>query len=323
MKREVQDTHGFFQFIAPGCGGSDNDGSDSEDGIFGTTRQRKKEFDIAAINYVPKQNYDRWFDTSDSCDFDEQFAKSGATLTELKFSIERAFSGQEYARALELSQRYINTFRRARGGRLPKLASMREVIEIGCLASLKLENFKGALGFVNLHTELSTNDPAIYLFRGNAYYHCRNYAKYTTYDTIRRNDALVWQNLAVCVRNVYEGSECGVQLALDCLKKAEAIIEYAHWPDNPIAAKRLEKYKNDIDGLARCIIGGTDATVDWRHAVTASPAANATYRQRLVQDYPGEDTTSISKICKALYDVDSRGPGLETGDSIEKSVAEL
>ncbi|KAJ1919893.1 hypothetical protein H4219_001673 [Mycoemilia scoparia] len=315
---EVQDSHGFFQFIGQAEQNTSSD-DEGDDGIFSAPRQRKKEFDISKINYHPKLDRDLWYDkTRSEVDYSWWFNDTHSGITEMKYTIHRYFAAGEIRKALDLSMEFLRLFEERERGRMPKVSLIREVIEIAVRASLKLGDKEKALQLLEEHKQIASGDVGNFILWGDIYSQCGKrldaIREYISYDKIRPNDPTVWVRISQCVREATSEFDSRIAdiLVLASLNRAREILEFSRPSLNPIAKQARAKQITSIESKRSTIL----KDVDEQQPVQGD-------KDSLLSWLPESSKKDFEYIWSVTFECDESSKQHGYGPSEEKCVVDL
>ncbi|KAJ2658126.1 hypothetical protein IW148_004839 [Coemansia sp. RSA 1199] len=152
----VDDIHGFFQFASD---------SDSDDGLFVAARDRKKDFDVTQINYTPQIDKDAWFDRSKDTSVVEWAAEHNG-LDEITFTVQRLYFKKEYTTTIDLCKQMVCAYV-ARYGKNARIASIREIIDIGARSAMRVDDLESTRYFYDWYLQCGGMNPGYNSFRAH------------------------------------------------------------------------------------------------------------------------------------------------------------
>ncbi|KAJ2795935.1 hypothetical protein H4R20_005707, partial [Coemansia guatemalensis] len=185
----VDDIHGFFQFAA----GTDSDSDDNS--LFGATRDRSQKFDAALINYTPSIDEDGWFDRSNTLAVEDWLSQHFG-LDEITYTVQRLYFKRSYVRVVDLCKQTVSEFISINRQNL-RMASVREIIEIGAKAAMQVDDVDGTAVFYEWYLECGGMYPGYNRFLAEVLTKLRRHEQaleqYIGYLKQRRQDAAIWE----------------------------------------------------------------------------------------------------------------------------------
>ncbi|KAJ2722653.1 hypothetical protein GGI07_003180 [Coemansia sp. Benny D115] len=242
----VDAAHGFFQFA--NC--SD---SDSDDGLFTKQRDRTVSFDASKIHYTPKIDQDGWFDRAHSIPVNQWLSQHGG-LDEVAFTVQRLYFKEQYTEAVALCKQAVEAFV-AKYKQGLRVASIREIIEVGALAAIQADDLQTLEFFYSWYSQCGGMNPGYNRFLSEVLTKLgRKEAaleQLVLYLEQRKQDAKVWEligrllvDIALECREATEHTTL-LRLAMGSFNKARLIIYGRNsWGTNP-RAMRQQKMQSD------------------------------------------------------------------------------
>ncbi|KAJ2850442.1 hypothetical protein IWW36_001880 [Coemansia brasiliensis] len=237
----LDDIHGFFQFV----GGSDSEG---DDGLFVAARDRKQKFDVDQINYTPRIDEDAWFDRS-NLDVASWISKHGG-LDEILFTVQRLYFKKEYMRAADICRQTINAYTKCADGRQPRIANIREIIDIGACASMQSDDLVSTEYFYDWYLQCGGMNPGYNSFQAKVLTRLGRLEEalqqHILYLEQRQQDAQVWENIGLVLKSLAQqnaelanAQQVFLQLAMASFCRAFLIIfQSKSWKQIDVVIKR-------------------------------------------------------------------------------------
>ncbi|KAJ2610890.1 hypothetical protein H4S08_003415 [Coemansia sp. RSA 1365] len=256
---EVDDLHGFFQFAA----GSDSDSDDNS--LFVATRDRSQKFDAAHINYTPNIDEDAWFDRSDALSVDSWLSQHFG-LDEITYTVQRLYFKRSYAKVVDLCKQTVLGFL-STNKRNPRMASVREIIEIGAKAAMQIDDIDSTSDFYEWYLKCGGTYPGYNKFLAEVLTklgrHEQALVQYIEYLKQRRQDAVIWESIGTTLVEISQTTLDGdnthetlQQLALASFCRSHLIIESCkNWRDMDFA---LQRKQIQSDRLLQSALKATD-----------------------------------------------------------------
>ncbi|KAJ1932403.1 hypothetical protein EC988_009469, partial [Linderina pennispora] len=229
--------------------------SDDEDGLFGKTRDRTVEFDPSKINYSPKIDYDNWFDRRAETQL-EEWIDSHSGLDEVTFTAQRLYFKRQFAETRDLCIKFTKLYLEKRGKGV-RIASIREILEIGSKAAMRMDDLESLEYFYDLYQGCGGAFPGYNQFLASVLRKLGRpvdaLVQYTTYLGMRKQDAMVWQNIGQILRELgaedLQAMQDLVRLSLAAFMRSYTIIqECKNWKPMAFAVERKQK---QLDGLSQ------------------------------------------------------------------------
>ncbi|KAJ2450617.1 hypothetical protein EV183_004159 [Coemansia sp. RSA 2336] len=237
----LDDIHGFFQFAG------DSDSGD-DDGLFVAARDRKPKFDVSQINYTPQIDEDAWFDRS-NLDIASWAAKHGG-LSEIVFTVQRLYFKKEYVRAADICRQTIGAYMKLDNGRQPRIANIREIIDIGARSCMQNDDVAGTEFFYDWYLQCGGTNPGYNSFQAKVLTYLGRFDKalqqHILYLEQRQQDAQVWENIGLVLKSLAQQNtemadapQSFLKLALAALCRAFLIIfQSKSWKPIDVVTKR-------------------------------------------------------------------------------------
>ncbi|KAJ2396475.1 hypothetical protein GGI05_001097 [Coemansia sp. RSA 2603] len=340
----VDDAHGFFQF-------ADFSDSDSDDGLFGKTRDRRVAFDASKINYTPKIDTDGWYDRSANTDID-QWLSQHSGLDEITFTAQRMYFTRQYFSAANLCLQASRAFIKKHRENL-RMATIREILETGARAAVRADNLEVAAVFCDMYQECGGMNPGYDRFMAETLWAlgCREeaLAKCVSYLMQRKQDAKVWEMIGRLLAEI--GTEHGGlervwrRLALAAFYRSHYIIDCCkNWTETEAAVRQKRIQTNELlarmSAVLRQVDDGCDvadldklisaeaASVDkeceervWQACRAASMTDDGDLRTIIASCSEGL-AQSMGWICESLGQSGTADDDVD-GDDDERNVEEL
>lgn len=316
----VGDIHGFFQFA---------DASDDDDGLFAKTRDRKPDFDLEKINYTPQIDQDGWYDRSDTVRIDEWLQQPHTGLDEVHFTVQRLYFTRQYHKALDIVRQLVVSFTSRRN---PRIASIRENLEIGAHSAIHLGDLDSLQYFYDWYQKCGGCNPGYSMFQAKVLTALgkpdRALGQHIEYLEQRPQDALVWEHIARLLVQL-GASDMGEwqRVALAALVRSHSIItQCRNWQTTEVAVRRKNVQTRHIDSLAADILAHLGkAQCDGLWAVClAESILDAPAQQRLLASVTTNSylKQKLEWIFAKLYKPSSSQQDTDE-DDYEKHVSEL
>ncbi|KAJ1853224.1 hypothetical protein GGH12_002511 [Coemansia sp. RSA 1822] len=327
----VDDIHGFFQFASD---------SDSDDGLFVAARDRKKDFDVTQINYTPQIDKDAWFDRSKDTSVVEWAAEHNG-LDEITFTVQRLYFKQEYTMTIYLCKQMVCAYV-ARYGKNARIASIREIIDIGARSAMRVDDLESTRYFYDWYLQCGGMNPGYNSFRAHVLAKLSRWEEaieqHILYLEQRHQDAVVWENIGLALVSLSQkhGVDTKLQepllrLALGSYCRAFSIIHGCkNWKPTEAAVRRkhiqtTRLWQNAVSAAQDLSISVDSSNKNAEDEPTWQKLqAEVTGGQPWLPDLLDLCTISLGKSLVWIASQLADGPSSEGNDADEeKNVAEL
>ncbi|KAJ2649381.1 hypothetical protein IWW40_003228 [Coemansia sp. RSA 1250] len=237
----LDDIHGFFQFVG------DSDSGD-DDGLFVAARNRKQKFDVSQINYTPQIDEDAWFDRS-NLDVASWVAKHNG-FSEITYTVQRLYFKKEYARAADICRQTISAYTKPGNGRQPRIANIREIIDIGAHSSMQDGDLASTEHFYDWYLKCGGMNPGYNSFQAKVLTWLGRFdealQQHILYLEQRQQDAQVWENIGLVLKSLAQqnaeladAQQAFLKLAMASFCRAFLIIfQSKSWKPIDVVIKR-------------------------------------------------------------------------------------